>query len=347
MKIVLRSTALFAALVLAGCASVGPDYHAPKEAPVTLQGVDATHQNNGDVQARWWKQFGDPTLDALIVRAAQGSPDLKIAVARLNQARAALGSAKSQQIPDIETGVSVPAQPRAAARLQRSAPDRHRLPGRLRCLVGTRPVRWYPPVGRGRARRRRRRRGVAAGCAGHVVRRSGAQLLRPARHAAAHRRGQAGHRQPAGFAEGDRRAASSLAPGPSRTSPARRRGLPPWKRSCPCWRPRPAPTSSASRYCSVRARANSTSTSRRRPSSPSTSASPSAVPTRCCNGVRTSASPSASSPPRTPASAWPRPTTSRTSPWADSSAFSPAAATISVARIRARGRSLRASRGRA
>ena len=106
MKIVLRSTALFAALVLAGCASVGPDYHAPKEAPVTLQGVDATHQNNGDVQARWWKQFGDPTLDALIVRAAQGSPDLKIAVARLNQARAALGTAKSQQIPDIETGVS-------------------------------------------------------------------------------------------------------------------------------------------------------------------------------------------------------------------------------------------------
>ncbi|WP_448095833.1 efflux transporter outer membrane subunit [Luteibacter yeojuensis] len=106
MKVVLRSTALFAALVLAGCASVGPDYHAPKEAPVTLQGVDATHQNNGDVQARWWKQFGDPTLDALIVRAAQGSPDLKIAVARLNQARAALGTAKSQQIPDIETGVS-------------------------------------------------------------------------------------------------------------------------------------------------------------------------------------------------------------------------------------------------
>jgi multidrug efflux system outer membrane protein len=106
MKIVLRSTALFAALVLTGCASVGPDYHAPKEAPVTLQGVDATHQNNGDVQARWWKQFGDPTLDALIVRAAQGSPDLKIAVARLNQARAALGTAKSQQIPDIETGVS-------------------------------------------------------------------------------------------------------------------------------------------------------------------------------------------------------------------------------------------------
>ena len=70
MKIVFRTTALFAALVLAGCASVGPDYHAPKEAPVTLQGVDAAQQTNEAFQAEWWKQFGDPTLDNLIVRAA-------------------------------------------------------------------------------------------------------------------------------------------------------------------------------------------------------------------------------------------------------------------------------------
>lgn len=105
MKIVFRTTALFAVLVLAGCASVGPDYHAPKEAPVTLQGVDPAQQTNEAFQAQWWKQFGDPTLDSLIVRAAKGSPDLRIAVARLKQARAALGTAKSQQIPDIETGV--------------------------------------------------------------------------------------------------------------------------------------------------------------------------------------------------------------------------------------------------
>jgi outer membrane protein, multidrug efflux system len=105
MKTILRSTALFAALVLAGCASVGPDYHAPKEAPVTLQGVDPAQQTSAAFQAQWWKQFGDPTLDNLIVRAAQGSPGLRIAVARLKQARAALGTAKSQQIPDIETGV--------------------------------------------------------------------------------------------------------------------------------------------------------------------------------------------------------------------------------------------------
>ncbi|TCV96486.1 multidrug efflux system outer membrane protein [Luteibacter rhizovicinus] len=103
MKLALRSTALFAALVLAGCASVGPDYKAPVEAPVTLQGVDKTQQSDATFQARWWEQFNDPTLNALIVRAAKNSPDLKIAVARLNEARALLGTAKSQQIPDIET----------------------------------------------------------------------------------------------------------------------------------------------------------------------------------------------------------------------------------------------------
>ncbi|SEW24921.1 TolC family protein [Luteibacter sp. 329MFSha] len=106
MKTMFRSTALFAALVLAGCASVGPDYHAPEQKPVTLQGVDPAAQSTGDFQTQWWKQFGDPTLDTLIVRAAKNAPDLKIALARLDQARAALGTAKSQQIPDIETGVS-------------------------------------------------------------------------------------------------------------------------------------------------------------------------------------------------------------------------------------------------
>ncbi|HEY2624748.1 MAG TPA: TolC family protein, partial [Dyella sp.] len=39
----------------------------------------------------------------LIQRAAQNSPDLKIAYARLRESRALLGVAKSQQIPDVET----------------------------------------------------------------------------------------------------------------------------------------------------------------------------------------------------------------------------------------------------
>ncbi len=97
-----KVTAIAAAIMLAGCVSVGPDYHAPQEKPVALQGVNA-QESTQTFQAQWWKQFNDPTLEALIQRAAANSPDLKIAYARLRESRALLGVAKSQQIPDVET----------------------------------------------------------------------------------------------------------------------------------------------------------------------------------------------------------------------------------------------------
>lgn len=102
----LRIGALASALALAGCINVGPDYQRPQEKPVALQGMDASRQSNADFQADWWKQFNDPTLDALIARAANNAPDLKIALAHLNESRALLGTARSEQWPDIETGAS-------------------------------------------------------------------------------------------------------------------------------------------------------------------------------------------------------------------------------------------------
>lgn len=103
MKMSIRFSALFVALVLAGCASVGPNYQAPSPAPVTLLGIDKAQENMADFQAAWWKQFNDPILDALIQRAAKNSPDLHIAMAHLAESRALLGGAKSAQVPDIET----------------------------------------------------------------------------------------------------------------------------------------------------------------------------------------------------------------------------------------------------
>src|SRR6185437_14466306 len=97
MKHLLRSTALFAALALAGCVSVGPNYKTPATPTPQLQGLDAARESSAQFQAQWWKQFGDPTLDALIQR---------IAVARLAESRALLGGAKSQYLPDIQAGAS-------------------------------------------------------------------------------------------------------------------------------------------------------------------------------------------------------------------------------------------------
>src|SRR6185312_10335088 len=46
MKTLLKIAALSAALALAGCASVGPNYHAAKIAAPQLQGLDAAQENN-------------------------------------------------------------------------------------------------------------------------------------------------------------------------------------------------------------------------------------------------------------------------------------------------------------
>ena len=102
----LRNTALFAALALAGCASVGPDYKAPATPSANVQGIDPARESAAQLQARWWQQFNDPVLDALIQRAAKGSLDLRIAQARLSESRALLGTAKSDQIPTVGTDLS-------------------------------------------------------------------------------------------------------------------------------------------------------------------------------------------------------------------------------------------------
>ena len=102
----IRSGILVTAIALAGCVTVGPDYHKPATPVPQLQDLDAARESAAHFQAEWWKQFGDPTLDALVQRAAANNLDLRIAVARLDESRALLGGAKSQYLPDIEAGIS-------------------------------------------------------------------------------------------------------------------------------------------------------------------------------------------------------------------------------------------------
>ena len=76
-------------------------------------------------------------------------------------------------------------QPRTDAGVERPAQYGDGVPGRFRRELGDRPVRRRAPFGGSRACRPRRQQGRAAGCAGEPVRRSGAQLFRVARRAAA------------------------------------------------------------------------------------------------------------------------------------------------------------------
>ena len=55
---------------------------------------------------RWWTQFKDPVLDALITRAVTANPDLKIAETRIREARAQRRIAVAGGLPFLDIGGS-------------------------------------------------------------------------------------------------------------------------------------------------------------------------------------------------------------------------------------------------
>ena len=92
-----------AAAVLAACA-VGPDYRKPElSLPERLEGTaEAGVRTVDDASlATFWTQFGDPALDQLVQSAMFANHDLRIALARLNEARALRGAARLDLGPSV------------------------------------------------------------------------------------------------------------------------------------------------------------------------------------------------------------------------------------------------------
>jgi multidrug efflux system outer membrane protein len=96
---------LLAVLMLAGglggCV-LGPDYKAPEVAPPAefrsqLSPADATSL----ADLPWWDVFRDEVLQGLISESLANNYDLKIAIARIEQARAVVGVVRSQYYPQV------------------------------------------------------------------------------------------------------------------------------------------------------------------------------------------------------------------------------------------------------
>jgi outer membrane protein, multidrug efflux system len=100
-------------LMLTGC-MVGPDYRRPETAvPAAWNGLDATGPAGTSVTnaqpadlVAWWKNFGDPTLTNLVERAIQANLDVRLAQARLRQARATRGVVAAGLWPEIDAMAS-------------------------------------------------------------------------------------------------------------------------------------------------------------------------------------------------------------------------------------------------
>jgi multidrug efflux system outer membrane protein len=103
MKLTL--TPLFAALLLAGCASVGTVD--PAQLPQAPTAYKATAANSAPaLTADWWQPFADPVLDDLVGRAMAANTSVQSAANRLAQARAALGSAQAARLPQVGVSAS-------------------------------------------------------------------------------------------------------------------------------------------------------------------------------------------------------------------------------------------------
>jgi len=91
--------------MLCGCTTVGPDYKAPEmQPPEEWQKIEDPSLKPDKTDIReWWKIFDDPMLSRLIAMAADSNHDLRIAVARVNEARARLGVVSGQTAPVVNT----------------------------------------------------------------------------------------------------------------------------------------------------------------------------------------------------------------------------------------------------
>jgi outer membrane protein, multidrug efflux system len=104
-----RPTIVVIALVFvtAGC-SVGPNYKRPDSKPPA--NWNEAQQNGIDTRAaeltRWWTAFDDPLLNSLIGRAVQSNLDLRLAEARIREARALRAVTASGFWPTVDVSGS-------------------------------------------------------------------------------------------------------------------------------------------------------------------------------------------------------------------------------------------------
>ena len=92
--------------LIAACSLRGP-YVAPTVAPAAFRNADPALTVEQSFDPRWWQQFEDPVLDDLVTRALAANHDVRMAVARVDQARAFFDDVALDRFPTAVAGASV------------------------------------------------------------------------------------------------------------------------------------------------------------------------------------------------------------------------------------------------
>ncbi len=96
-------------LGMAGC-KVGPNYKRPLVHPPDQFYPQTTSQSESIADLAWWELFKDPVLKSLIQEALKNNYDVMTAAARVEQAQAQAGIARSIYFPQVGYGAGVAGQ---------------------------------------------------------------------------------------------------------------------------------------------------------------------------------------------------------------------------------------------
>ena len=127
----MRMRALLPAFLLAGC-TLGPDYRRP-EMPLPGEFPEqppAAAQAPTTIPANWWTLYNDATLNDLITSGQKGNADVRLAIARVQEADGALREVRASLFPELtgtasyaRAGVSTLSQPPVPAGISTVRPS--------------------------------------------------------------------------------------------------------------------------------------------------------------------------------------------------------------------------------
>ena len=96
-------------LLIQGCISVGPDYKRPESSDIvptefSVGGntIEDRDQIAAPISSTWWELYQDPVLDNLVAKALENNTDIKLAIARVEEADAYLQEVGAALFPTID-----------------------------------------------------------------------------------------------------------------------------------------------------------------------------------------------------------------------------------------------------
>jgi multidrug efflux system outer membrane protein len=121
MRNFMNAAAMGVAAALITACAVGPNYVQPEtQAAQSFARAENSTYSQQQAVAQFWTQFGDSALDQLVVDALASNHDLRIALARFKEARAARGESRLDLLPQVTAG---------AGYTEQRLPQSQRVPG--------------------------------------------------------------------------------------------------------------------------------------------------------------------------------------------------------------------------